>query len=281
MFSVTLELMLQWFAHMALFDPAGPIAFGERSVLYITLALCSVVVVPVFGMLFLFAWRYRAGGPQAKRKHEPNWDHDSVAAEVLWWAIPALIILFLSVLAWRSSHELDPYQRLPGEALEVQVVALNWKWLFIYPTLGIASVNELVIPQQVPVHFSLTADAPMNSFWVPQLGGQIMVMPGMSTQLNLRADVQGDFNGLSGNISGAGFAGMQFTVRSVSQDVFTHWVDTARHTGSPLTTATYPTLAATSSYDAVRYFAPVDTNLYETVLNASMGMHGGMPQMHM
>jgi cytochrome o ubiquinol oxidase subunit 2 len=257
---------------MPLLDPAGPIALGERSVIYTTFALSAIVVLPVFIMLFLFAWRYRASGPLAKRAHAPHWDHDSTIAEIVWWVIPALIILCLSILAWKSSHKLDPYVPLPGTPLEVEVVALNWKWLFIYPELGVASVNELVIPQDVPVHFSLTADAPMNSFWVPQLGGQIMVMPGMSTQLNLMATRVGVFQGSSANISGEGFSGMAFTVRAVSANDFAAWASLARLSPSskPLTQETYPLLAATSTYDRVRYYAPVGDGLYTTIVNKSM-----------
>lgn len=263
--------MSSWL-HMPLLDPAGPIALGERNVILTTFGLSAIVVVPVFVMLFLFAWRYRASGPQAKHKHAPHWDHDSTIAEIVWWVIPALIILCLSILAWKSSHELDPYVPLPGAPLEVEVIALNWKWLFIYPELGIASVNELVIPQDVPVHFLLTADAPMNSFWVPQLGGQIMVMPGMSTQLNLMATRAGVFQGSSANISGEGFSGMAFTVRAVAANDFAAWASLVRLSPStvPLTHETYPLLAATSTYDRVRYYAPVADDLYTTIVNKSM-----------
>src|SRR5665213_829593 len=193
-------------------DPKGPVALGERSVIYLTLALCAIVVIPVFVMLFTFAWKYRADNPKARVYHEPDWDHYNTAAEIIWWLVPGVIVVILSVVAWQSSHALDPYKPLIGSGapITVEVVALDWKWLFIYPEEGIATVNMLEIPENSPIHFEITADAPMNSFWIPSLGGQIMAMPGMTTQLNLLASSIGTFNGVSANISGAGFAGMAF-----------------------------------------------------------------------
>ncbi|HUO56153.1 MAG TPA: COX aromatic rich motif-containing protein [Candidatus Paceibacterota bacterium] len=272
-------------ARLVVLDPAGPIAYGEKAVIITTLALCAVIVVPVFVMLFVFAWTYRASNPKSACSHHAEWDHFSGVSEFLWWIPPMIIIFILGILAWKSSHALDPYIPLPGQSMEVDVVALDWKWLFIYPREGIASVNMLEIPEDTPVHFYLTADAPMNSFWVPSLGGQIMVMPGMTTQLNLEADRVGAFNGLSGNISGEGFAGMNFTVESVPQTDFNSWVQAIKQTNMPLTADSYAALAAPSSYNAVTYYSSVDPHLYIGIsmryMSAPIPMQGSMSGMQM
>jgi cytochrome o ubiquinol oxidase subunit 2 len=254
-------------ASIPVLEPKGPVAAGEKSVILITLALCSIVVVPVFVLLFLFAFIYRADSEDSKDYHEPEWDHYNALFELLWWLVPSVIVFALGVLAVQSSHALDPYVPLQGAntPIEVEVVALDWKWLFIYPEQGIATVNMLEIPEGSPIHFELTADAPMNSFWVPALGGQIMVMPGMTTQLNLLAYGPGIYNGVSGNISGAGFAGMTFTVKSVSVSDFDAWVQSVQASSSPLTATTYQALAAPSQYNPAAYYSPVDANLYTDV----------------
>jgi cytochrome o ubiquinol oxidase subunit 2 len=227
----------------------------------------------VFALLFFFAWKYRASSPQTRAGHSPNWDHDNYLAEFAWWLVPTVIIAVLGVIMWRSAHALDPYQPLQSSKapLTVDVVALDWKWLFIYPSLGIASVNVLEMPENTPVHFYLTADAPMNSFWIPSLGGQIMVMPGMQTQLNLMASREGSFNGFSANISGEGFSGMAFTAKSVSQDEFTQWAQSIEDASStPLTPAAYAALAQPSEYNPVAYYSLTNENMYTTVIDKFM-----------
>ena len=259
-------------ANVAILDPAGPVALAERNVIIITLLLCAIVVIPVFAMLFIFAWRYREGSHAARYEHHSEWDHYNWIAEIVWWVIPAIIIFILGIIAWQSSHALDPYKPLDANtpALTIDVVALDWKWLFIYPAQGIASVNLVEFPAGTPVHFYLTADAPMNSFWVPQLGGQIMVMPGMTTQLNLMASRTGDFNGFSGNISGNGFAGMAFTARAVSQSEFELWVAAAKASSTSLSEGSYVALSQPSEYDPVTYFAPVTVDLFDSIENKYM-----------
>jgi cytochrome o ubiquinol oxidase subunit 2 len=246
-------------ANIAILEPAGPVAAAEKNIIITTTLLCAIVVIPVFVMLFAFAWRYRASNPIAHEEHHPTWDHYNWVAEVIWWVIPSIIIFFLGILAWQSSNALDPYKPLQSNvpAITVDVVALDWKWLFIYPQQGIASVNLVEFPENTPVHFYLTADAPMNSFWIPQLAGQIMVMPGMTTQLNLAASRTGDFNGFSANISGEGFAGMAFTARAVSQDEFDEWVASVKASSTPLTQVSYGALEQPSEYNSVTYYAPV------------------------
>jgi cytochrome o ubiquinol oxidase subunit 2 len=254
--------------NIPILEPAGPIAEQERWVIVITVLLCAIVVVPVFVLLFLFAWKYRASRVQTEETHRPDWDHASVFIEFTWWLIPTAIIAILSVILWQSAHALDPYKKIPGAtSLEVDVVALDWKWLFIYPSEGVASVNLLEIPTNVPVTFKITADAPMNSFWIPQLGGQIMAMPGMVTQLNLMASRDGTYNGFSANISGDGFAGMNFKTKSVAQEDFNAWIESIRDASStPLSFASYAALAKPSEYNPVVEYSPVDADLYGNIV---------------
>jgi cytochrome o ubiquinol oxidase subunit 2 len=262
-------------ASIPILEPAGPIALAERGVIIITVLLCAIVVIPVFFLLFFFAWKYRADSPRAHVHHHPDWDHNNKITEFAWWLVPTAIIVVLGVIMWRSAHALDPWKPIESDAapITVYVVALDWKWLFIYPDQGIASVNLLEMPENVPVHFYLTADAPMNSFWIPSLGGQIMVMPGMTTQLSLMASRLGNFNGFSANISGDGFAGMAFTARSVSQSDFQQWVQSIKQSSNPLTLSAYATLVAPSEYNPVAYYSPVEGSLYTTIVNKFM-----MPQ---
>lgn len=261
--------------HIPILETAGPIAEAQRRVIVVTLALTSLIVIPVFFLLFFFGWKYRAQSPDAPGHHHPTWDHDSAAAEFLWWLVPSAIIGVLAIIAWQSSHALDPYRPIESttETLRVQVIALNWKWLFLYPEQGIATLNELVIPEATPVHFMLTGDAPMNSFWVPSLGGMIMVMPGMQTQLHLAADQTGVYDGYSGNLSGRGFSGMHFKVRSIPESEFASWVAEVRLSDTPLTHEEYQHLRMDSVNDPVRYFAPLEEGLYTAVYHSYMS-HG-------
>ena len=256
-----------WNTDIAVIHTAGPIAALEWRVILITVLLSGIVVVPVFWLLFYFAWKYRADSPAAEAHHRPDWDHDTRTAEIAWWLAPSAIIVALSVVAWVSSHTLDPYKPIAGGTpIEIQVVALEWKWLFIYPEEGIASVNMLEIPVGTPIHFSLTADAPMNSFWVPKLGGQIMVMPGMSSQLYLRADRVGEYVGSSANISGEGFSGMGFKVRAVSRDEYDTWVESVRAKVVPLDSESFGALAVPSTYNKAATYAPVEPGLYNDII---------------
>lgn len=259
-------------ANVPVLQPHGPVAQGERWILILTILLCSIVVIPVFVMLFAFAWMFRADRPRSRRFHMPDWDHYSAEVETIWWLVPSIIIAILAGVAWRSSHEYDPYRQVgTGEALVIQVVALDWKWLFIYPKQGIASVNMVEFPVNVPVRFVLTADAPMNSFWIPSLAGQIMVMPGMTTQLNLLASDVGNFRGLSGNLSGVGFAGMTFDARAVTQADFDAWVSGVRAAPtSALTLASYAALAQPSTDTPVAFYSALDEGVYEQIARSYM-----------
>lgn len=253
-------------------SPRGPVGAQEKGVLLTALLLPGIVVIPVFILLFYFAWRYRANGPVAIEKRMPNWDHDNWLAEAVWWLVPAAIIAILGIILWRSAHALDPYRPLASETapITIEVVALDWKWLFIYPEQGVASVNELELPVGTPVNFKITADAPMNSFWIPSLGGQIMAMPGMETQMHLMASDAGSYDGFSANISGKGFSGMHFKANVVEPAAFDAWVAHAKASGSALTAAEYLKLSQPTSEVPVSYYSSVIPSLYTGIIMNSM-----------
>ncbi len=272
-----------WYLHrtdIPVLEPRGPVARQEFDLLMTGLALSLVVVVPVFSLLFAFAWKYREGNRKAK--YSPDMDGNRIA-ETVWWIVPSILILIISILTWNSSHQLDPYKPLTSTKpqMTIQVVALDWKWLFIYPEQNIASVNFVQFPKDTPVDFEITADAPMNSFWLPQLGGQIYAMPGMATQLHLMASQEGTYNGSSANISGSGFAGMAFKAKSSSDGDFDKWVRSVKNSGSDLSMQAYDKLAEPSSYNPVTYYASAQSGLYDSVIMKYMPVAGSMPGMSM
>lgn len=264
-------LALQYFhGHsVAVLNPKGPIAAQQRSLIITATLVMLVIVVPVFILTFAFAWKYRAGNTKAR--YTPDWDRNPIL-EGSWWAIPTVIIIVLAIIAWHSSHTLDPYKPIEASSatMTIQVVALDWKWLFIYPQQNIATVNYVRMPVNTPVDFEITSDAPMNSFWIPQLGGQIYAMPGMSAHLNLMASSLGSFRGSSANISGTGFAGMDFTATSTSKADFEQWASGAQRSSTQLSLAKYNQLARPSQNNpAATYGAPAP-GLYDTVMNKYM-----------
>ena len=256
---------------MLLFNGAGIIAQQEGTLMLEATALMLIVIVPVLFLLFFFAWRYRA--TNTKAAYMPDWQHSKMD-ELIWWAIPIEIILVLAALAWSSAHSLDPYRALNSSAppVVVQVVSLNWKWLFIYPAQGVATVNYLAIPENTPINFQLTSDAPMNAFWIPALGGQEMAMPGMVTQLHLMSSKIGTYRGLSSNFSGDGFAGMQFPVVSMTQADFNQWVAQAKQSTSTLDWALYQKLSAPSENNPPTAYALGDPNLYTKIVAQFMAL---------
>lgn len=254
-------------------DPQGPIAMQERNLILFTVALGLFVVIPVFIMLFSIAWRYRA--TNTKAKYQPDFANHK-GLEALWWGIPCLIILILAITAVIYTHKLDPYKSLESNVkpVKVQVVALDWKWLFIYPDRGVATLNYLNIPKDTPINFTITSDAPMNSFWVPALSGQIYAMSGMSTQLHLIADSVGSYYGSSANISGEGFADMHFKVNSMEPSDFSSWIKKAAKSNKVLDSNTYVTLFKQSRGDPETTYALMDTNLYNKVIMKYMSPGG-------
>lgn len=224
-----------------------------------------LVVIPVFILTAVIAWKFRASNSTAK--YTPDWDHHTVA-EVTWWAIPAAIILVLAIMTWNSSHTLEPSRPLTSvnPPLTIQVVALQWKWLFIYPEQNIATVGYVQFPKNTPVNFQITADAPMNSFWIPQLGGQIYAMAGMKTSLHLMADEIGKYNGSSANLSGVGFAGMKFTAEATTQDDFDTWVQSVGQSPNTLNLAEYQQLAKPSTNNQPAYYTLGQIGLYDEIV---------------
>jgi cytochrome o ubiquinol oxidase subunit II len=261
-------------SNIPVLQPAGPVGLKERNLIYIALLLSAIVVVPVFVMLFMFSWKYREGNTKAK--YNPEFD-SSRKLEAIWWGIPFAIIAILSVITWNSAHALDPSKPISSsiKPVTIEVVALQWKWLFIYPDQNIASVNFLQFPVNTPVNFEITSDAPMNSFWIPQLGGQIYAMTGMSTQLHLMATKAGDYGGKSANISGKGFSGMTFTARASSQKSFNDWVNRVYPSYNPLSLSAYSQLAKPSENNHVEYFSSVDSSLYDSIISKYMGPQNG------
>ena len=226
-------------------DPKGPVGSDERTILLNALVIMLAIVIPTIVAALGFAWWFRASNTKAT--FLPTWAY-SGRIEVIVWAIPTLVITFLGALIWIGSHRLDPYRPLDSKLkpVEIEVVSLDWKWLFIYPGQGVASVNQLVIPAGVPVHFSLTSASVMNAFFVPQLGGMIYTMNGMVTQLSLQADAPGVFHGQSSHFSGDGFSGMKFDVRAVPGAVFAEWVAATKANGPVLDVAAYRAFASQS-----------------------------------
>lgn len=249
----------------AIFDTAGVVANQQRDLILFALLLSLVVVVPVFVLLIGIVWRYRE---HKQNTYKPDWD-GSVVAETVWWGIPIVLIAVLGFVTWKSTHSLDPARPIASQqqALDIQVVALNWKWLFIYPNERVASVNFLQIPIDRPVHFTITSDAPMNSFWIPQLGSQIYAMAGMSTHLHLMAEKAGDYRGVSANISGEGFAGMHFTARATDAQSYESWLrNVKREHPAKLDASAYRKLAEPSSDNPITFFGSVQTGLYDQVI---------------
>jgi cytochrome o ubiquinol oxidase subunit 2 len=247
-------------------DPQGPIALAERNLLFIAFGVMLIVVIPVFVMAFLFAWRYRASNANAR--YAPDWSY-SAGVEAAVWLVPAAIIVVLSVLVWQATHRLDPYRPIDAtlRPLEVDVVALDWKWLFIYPEQQVAVVNELVFPSGRPLSLRITSDTVMNSFYIPALGGQIYAMAGMQTRLNLMADAPGRFMGRNMQYSGRGFSEQQFEATATSPEDFDAWAAKARDSTNRLDAPAYRELAQPGSAHGVTLYSGVEPNLFDTIVD--------------
>jgi cytochrome o ubiquinol oxidase subunit II len=253
-------------AHVpAVLAARGPVALQERNLMLLALLLMMIVVIPVYVLTATFAWKYRASNTKAK--YSPHLE-GSRLVETIWWLIPTALIAVLSMLAWTSSHQLDPYRPLASSqpSLTIQVVALDWKWLFLYPEQGVATVGYVEFPQNTPINFEITSDAPMNSFWIPQLAGQIYAMPGMSTELHLMATSTGSYYGESANISGAGFAGMHFTARATTAAGYAAWLAAAKHSSHYLNVSSYVQLARPSQNNPPATYALASANLYDAIV---------------
>ncbi len=260
---------------MVVMNPAGDVALQQRNLVVIATVLMLMIVIPVIALVCLFAWRYRASNEAAR--YEPDWDH-SAQLELVIWSAPLLIVICLGAVTWTGTHLLDPYRPIgrlaagrpvPADAkpLEVQVVSLDWKWLFIYPEYGIATVNELAAPVDRPIRFRLTSSSVMNAFYVPTLAGMIYTMPSMETKLNAVINHPGDYAGFSSNYSGAGFSGMRFRFHGMDQAGFDAWVARNRASGATLSRATYLALEKPTEKVPVMRFASVAPGLFDAVVN--------------
>jgi cytochrome o ubiquinol oxidase subunit 2 len=249
-------------------DPRGPVGASEKLILINSLVIMLAIVVPVIVATLAFAWWFRASNSRAT--YRPAWAF-SGRLELIVWAIPTLVVIFLGGIAWFGSHALDPYRPLQSnnEPIDVQVVSLDWKWLFIYPHEGIATVNQLVIPAGTPVHFSITSASVWNTFFIPQLGSMIYSMAGMTTHLNLQADEPGTFHGLSGMFSGDKFSDMHFDVHAMKDSAFRQWIVDAKQSTVALDMSAYAKLAQTSDTAPVSTYGAVDSHLFTAIVGGT------------
>ncbi|MBU7317156.1 ubiquinol oxidase subunit II [Paenibacillus oleatilyticus] len=261
--------------NMIVLDPKGPIAEQQRDLMVISTVLTCIIIVPVLVLTAIIVWRYRDKKGR-KAKYRPDWEH-STTLETIWWGIPIVIITILGIITIKSTYALEPSKPLVSDKkpLTVQVTSLDWKWLFQYPEQGIATVNHVQIPKGVPVRFEITADAPMNSFWIPQLGGQMYAMSGMAMTLYLQADEQGQYWGSGANFTGKDFAKMFFDVKSTSQEEFDQWVREVKASSPALTLEGYKQLAKPSASD-VKTFSAFPEGLFNMTVTkyASSHNHG-------
>ncbi len=256
-------------------SPAGDIAAQQRDLLLMSVFLMLIIIIPVMALTVFFAWKYRESNREAR--YEPDWDH-STHLELVIWAAPLLIIICLGAITWSGTHLLDPYRSLDRvekgqavaegvEPLQVNVVAMDWKWLFIYPEYGIATVNELAAPVDRPIRFHITSTGVMNSFYIPALAGQIYAMPGMETKLNAVINRPGEYVGFSANYSGDGFSNMRFAFHGLDDAGFDQWVAGVRADSKSLDRETYLELEKPSEKVPVLHYASVDQGLFDAVLN--------------
>lgn len=265
-------VVAMWFAmrHVTIdvLAPSGKIAAEQLKLLHFTLTLSALVVIPVFTLLAVFAYRYREG---RDADYKPEYAHNN-KLEAIWWGIPIVIIGVLAVITWQTSHSLDPYEPIVSDkpTIKVQVVALQWKWLFIYPEYEIATVNHLPIPVDQPVHFTLAADAPMSAFWIPSLGSQIYSMNGMSSELNLLAHKTGKYTGYNTNINGEGYSKMTFTTNVMTEQDFKKWTQAApldaMDNDDHLDETTYNILAKPSIISTPQTYHLMQRDLYDTII---------------
>jgi cytochrome o ubiquinol oxidase subunit 2 len=254
------------------FNPKGQVAIDERNLIILATGLMLLVVVPVIVMMFVFAYRYRATNKTAR--YSPRWA-SSHKIEAVVWGVPFLIIVILGWVTWHSTHALDPYRPIESDTppINVQVVATDWKWLFIYPDLGIATVNELSLPVHTPVSFTVTSDAAMTSFFIPALGGQIYAMAGMQTKLHLIANETGQFRGIAANYNGPGFSDMHFSTLSMTPADFEAWVAKVKNASRPLDLGSYAELAKPTVAHKITYYSSVEERLFLNIVDKYEGMN--------
>jgi cytochrome o ubiquinol oxidase subunit 2 len=255
---------------IAVLDPKGVIAASQKELLIEATVLMLLIVIPVIILTFAFAWRYRA--KNTKAAYRPEKSHNTVV-EIICWTVPCIVIAVLATMTWKTSHSLDPFKPIDPETkpYKIQAIALNWKWLFIYPDQKIATLNFLEIPNNVPVVFFITSDGPMNSLAIPRLAGQIYAMAGMRTKLYIKATDLGEYRGFSANISGDGFSGMHFTVKVATLDEFNQWVQTVQKSPHKLTAESFAQLTLPSSNNPVGLYSLASDNLFNNLIMKYMG----------
>ena len=253
-----------------LFDPKGPIADVQMDLIIITTLIMLIVVIPVTFMGLWFPYRYRKNN--TKREYKPDWEH-STKIEIVVWAIPVLIIIVLGVITYMTSFSVDPRKPIESEnkPIVIQVVAMDWKWLFIYPEQEIATVNQIAIPVNTPVEFLVTSDTVMNSFFIPNIGSQIYAMSGMENRLNLMATEEGEYKGFSSHYSGFGFSGMKFTAKAKTDTAFNQWVSEIKALDKPLDDATFESLREKSRDVQPIYFSSVNPLLFNEIIETYAG----------
>lgn len=256
---------------VALMDPMGRVGEDEKTLILTAFAAMLLVVVPVIFMAIAFSCKYRASNKDAEYK--PDWAH-SYKIETIVWGVPVIIVTFLAILCWKSTHLLDPARPIDnaGEPLEIKVVSLDWKWLFIYPDQKIASVNEVAIPVGRQVRFVVTSDSVMNAFFIPQLGTQVYAMAGMAAKLHLVADHAGAYDGISSNFSGQGFSHMKFKALALPDAEFEQWIKHAKNDNAKLDQTTYTKLAEPSEKEPVRYYGSVEPTFFDQLMAKYMAM---------
>lgn len=259
-------------------NPRGVISAQQKDLIVFTSFLGLAVIIPVYILLFLFAWKYRE--TNTKATYKPNEDGHRLL-EAVWWGIPLIIITILGMITWKTTHELDPYKPLESDVkpLKIRVVALQWKWLFLYPDQHVASVNEVRFPEKTPLAFELTADAPMSGFWIPALGTQTYAMNGMSSKLSLQANDTGEYLGTNTNISGRDYSKMRFKAISMPDATFKQWAKGAAQSPNVLDWEAYQALAAPGTSEVI-YFGLHDAELYNKILAKYMDHGGSMPHKH-
>lgn len=261
--------------NLVVMSPSGDIAVQQRDLIIVSVVLMLLIIIPVISLTLYFAWHYRRSNINAK--YDPEWHH-STRLEVVIWSAPLAIIIALGAVTWVSTHKLDPYRPLDRidadrpvtaqvKPITIEVVALDWKWLFLYPEQGIATVNEIAAPIDTPIEFKITGSTVMNSFYIPALAGQIYAMPGMQTKLHAVMNKEGVYEGFSSNYSGDGFSGMRFKFHGMSNEAFGQWVAQVKDKGSTLNRDTYLKLERPSSRVPVTYYASVENGLYDAILN--------------
>lgn len=274
-FSLIIMLMFSSCSNMSLAQSKGPIGESEYKILIIASVLMLIVILPVFVMAFWFSYKYRAS--KSDKSYQPDWA-SSKTIEWLIWSVPILIVVILSYITITKTYELDPYLPLehPSEELKIEVVSLDWRWLFIYPEQGVASVNELVIPENTALSFRLTSSSVMTSFFIPQLGSQMYAMSGMQTRLHLMANEKGEFTGQNQEFSGKGYKNMHFKVKSVSEESFKKWINQAKNSSDTLNQNSFNQLSQPDTTRNVFYFSSVQNSLFDFILSKNTGWKGNM-----